>query len=209
MTKLTRREALAGVGGGLRIVKPKAAFGTQANSAVLFGTIGTGGRGVYVTDLMSRDPSARLAAVCDIFPERIDRVKTRVPAAVNAGKHIYCEKPAAAERADKSKTIAFGFQRRFSPEYLAAEKIIRDPETFGELTIMMSFWIWGGNAASGTSSNSSQATSSWNRTATASAYSTGSPDPTRSRRSAMKAARRASPATTATTPTSSTPTPTD
>src|SRR5690349_218014 len=58
-------------------------------------------------------------------------------AAVNAHKHIYCEKPAgasvagvkrlmaAAERADSTKHIQFGFQQRYSPEYLIADQVIR------------------------------------------------------------------------------------
>ena len=44
-SKLTRRGALAGAAANLLIVKPHTAFGTQANSAVAFGIIGTGGRG--------------------------------------------------------------------------------------------------------------------------------------------------------------------
>jgi predicted dehydrogenase len=81
-------------------------------------------------------------------------------AAVQAKKHIYQEKPAgasvagvkrllaAAGRADKSKSIAFGFQQRFSPEYLAAENILRSGQ-LGDLTLMISYWIWGGNAFQG------------------------------------------------------------
>ena len=194
MTKLTRRHALAGMAANFMIARPETAFGSQANSAVTFGIIGTGGRGRYVGTLMAKDPRARLAAICDIYPDRIDLAKTHVPgadatrvykdykellaradidavliatpvflhpehfeAAVKAGKHIYCEKPAGAdvagvkllmragERADKSKTIAFGFQQRFSPEYLTAEKMLRSGQ-LGDLTLMMSYWIWGGNA---------------------------------------------------------------
>ena len=189
--KLTRREALAGAGANVLIVKPETAFGSQANSAVAFGIIGTGGRGKYVGSIMAKDPRARLAAICDIFPDRIDEAKTRVPgadkarvfrdlhdllkqtdidavlittpvflhpvhfeAAVSARKHIYCEKPAgadvagvkrlmrAAEKADRSKTLAFGFQQRFSPEYLTAEQILRTGKV-GRLTLMTSYWVLG------------------------------------------------------------------
>jgi hypothetical protein len=78
-------------------------------------------------------------------------------AAVAAKKHIYCEKPAGADvagvkrllaaskRADPAKVIQFGFQQRFSPEYLAAEKRLLSGE-MGDLTLMMSYWVWGGNA---------------------------------------------------------------
>jgi hypothetical protein len=52
MSNLTRRNAIAGAGAGLLILKPKTAFGSQANSAVQFGTIGTGGPGTNVTKMM-------------------------------------------------------------------------------------------------------------------------------------------------------------
>jgi len=76
-------------------------------------------------------------------------------AAVNARKHIYCEKAAAADvagvkrvlragdRADKTKHIQFGFQQRYGPEYLAAEKIITSGR-LGELLLMRSHWMVSG-----------------------------------------------------------------
>jgi len=78
-------------------------------------------------------------------------------AAVEARKHIYCEKPAgadvagvkrlvcAAKRAQASKVIQFGFQQRFSPEYLAALDILRSGQ-LGELLLMRSDWMLGGAA---------------------------------------------------------------
>ena len=192
MATITRRQALTGAAANVTILKSKTAFGSQANSAVTFGIIGTGGRGRYVGGHMARDPRTRLTAICDVFPDRIDLAKTQVPgadkarayrdyrellrqsdvdavliatpvflhpehfeAAVEAKKHIYCEKPAgadvagvkrlmrAAEKADRSKTIQFGFQQRFSPEYLAAEKILREGK-IGKMTLMLSYWILGG-----------------------------------------------------------------
>jgi myo-inositol 2-dehydrogenase/D-chiro-inositol 1-dehydrogenase len=192
VAKLTRREALAGAAANLMVLKPRTAFGSQANSAVSFGIIGTGGRGSYVGTHMAKDSNARLTAICDIYPDRLDSAKTHIPgadkartyrdykellsqpdidavliatpvflhpehfeAAVNAGKNVYCEKPAgadvagvkrlmrAAEKADKSKTLQFGFQQRFSPEYLAAEKILRTGK-LGQLTMMESYWVLGG-----------------------------------------------------------------
>ncbi len=192
MSNLTRRGALAGVAANLMILRPETAFGTQANSAVSFGVIGAGGRGIYVGAHMTRDTRARLGAICDLYPDRIDSAKTRLPgadkvqaykdyrdllarkdidavliaspvylhpehfeAAVQAGKHIFCEKPASADvsgalrvqrasdKADKTKTIAFGFQQRFSPEYLTAENYLRTGK-IGEMKLMMSYWILGG-----------------------------------------------------------------
>lgn len=192
MAPLTRRSALAGAAANFMIVKSGTAFGSQANSAVSFGIVGTGGRGRYVGTHMARDARTRLSAICDIFPDRIDLAKTQIPgaasarvyrdykellaqtdidavliatpvflhpehfeAAVHARKHIYCEKPAGADvagvkrlmraagNADGSKTIQFGFQQHFSPEYLAAEKILRSGK-LGEMKMMMSYWILGG-----------------------------------------------------------------
>jgi predicted dehydrogenase len=192
MSKLTRRGALAAAAANVLILKPETAFGSQANSAVAFGIIGTGGRGRYVGSHMAREGRSKLAAICDIYPDRIDAAKTQVPgaeaarvyrdyrellaqpdidavliatpvflhpehfeAAVEAKKHIYCEKPAgvdvagvkrvmrAGETADKTKTILWGFQQRFSPEYLKAEQILREGK-IGEMKMMMSYWILGG-----------------------------------------------------------------
>jgi len=189
MNQISRRATLSAA--GLLVVRPETAFSYQANSKVAFGIIGTGGRGVYVGTHMTRDANARLAAICDIYPDKIDAAKTRIPgadqvkayrdlnellaqpgldavlittpvflhpahfeAAVKANKHIYCEKPAgadvagvkrlmrAAEMAGKSKSIAFGFQQRWSPEYLKAEKILNDGK-IGALTMMMSYWVLG------------------------------------------------------------------
>jgi predicted dehydrogenase len=197
MANLTRRHALAGVAANLLIVKPGVAFGSQANSAVSFGIIGTGGRGSYVGTHMAHDPRTRLTAICDIYPDQIDKAKTSIPgadkarvyqdlnellaqpdidavliatpvflhpphfeAAVAARKHIYCEKPAgadvagvkrleaAAAKADKTKTIQFGFQQRFSPEYLKAMQILKDGKA-GQLTMMESYWVLGNTPPQG------------------------------------------------------------
>ncbi len=192
MSNFSRRQALAGVAGGILLVKPETAFGYQANSAISFGVIGTGGRGTYVGTHMANASGTRLAAICDIFQDRIDNGKTKIPggdaatvyrdyhellaqadidavlittpvylhpehfeAAVKARKHIYCEKPAGADvagvkrllaasgAADKSKTIQFGLQQRFSPEYLTAMQYAKSGKV-GEIKMMMSYWVLGG-----------------------------------------------------------------
>ncbi len=192
MERINRRQAIAGVATGFMIAKPKTAFGYQANSAVSFGVIGTGGRGVYVGTHMAHVAGTKLTAICDIFPDRIDNAKTKIPggqdarvyrnyhelleqndidavlittpvylhpehfeAAVHARKHIYCEKPAGADvpgvkrllkasgQADKAKTIQFGFQQRFSPEYLTAMDIAKSGK-IGDIKLMMSYWVLGG-----------------------------------------------------------------
>ena len=187
MIIISRRGALGGIAAAT-------AFGSKAHSAVNFGIIGTGERGRVVGSMMARDPRARLAAICDIFPDRLELARTQIPGAddvkayadlnellaqrsidavliatpvflhpehfelaVKAGKHIFCEKPAgadvagvkrllrAAESAATSQSLLFGFQQRFSPEYIAAEKMIRSGLA-GELMQMTSYWMWGGNA---------------------------------------------------------------
>jgi predicted dehydrogenase len=73
-------------------------------------------------------------------------------AAVDARKHIYCEKPAgvdlagvkrfiaASRRADPRKTIAVGFQQRYGPVYLEAYKRLKEG-AIGELANARGFWI--------------------------------------------------------------------
>jgi myo-inositol 2-dehydrogenase/D-chiro-inositol 1-dehydrogenase len=75
-------------------------------------------------------------------------------AAVDARKHIFCEKPmgvdaegcfrviAAAERADPAKCISVGFQQRYGPVYLEAYKRIQEGQ-IGELSNARAFWISG------------------------------------------------------------------
>lgn len=183
--KISRRTAVP------LIVTPATAFSYQANSQVTFGIIGTGGRGQYVGTLMTEDKNARITAICDKYPDRIDAAKTKVPgadkvpafkdyrellnrkdvdavliatpvflhpehfeAAIQAKKHIYCEKPASAdvagckrmlkawEKRDPSKRIQFGFQQRFSAQYLKARRYLAEGK-IGEMKLMMSYWVLG------------------------------------------------------------------
>ena len=192
MEPISRRQAITGVAGAILIVAPETAFGYQANSAVSYGVIGTGGRGVYVGTHMANVKGTKIAAICDIYPDRIDNAKTKIPgapsarvykdyhellaqpdvdavlittpvylhpehfeAAVPSGKHIYCEKPAgadvagvkrllrASDKATRKQTIQFGFQQRFSPEYLTAMDYYKSGKV-GEIKMMMSYWNLGG-----------------------------------------------------------------
>ena len=76
-------------------------------------------------------------------------------AAVAARKHVYCEKPAAADvagvkrvlragaAADRSKHTVFGLQRRYSRQYQAAAEILSSGK-LGQLLLMKSNWVsWG------------------------------------------------------------------
>ncbi|MBL8174578.1 MAG: Gfo/Idh/MocA family oxidoreductase [Bryobacterales bacterium] len=173
------------------ILSSATAFSFQANSAVRFGIIGTGGRGQYVGTLMAKDPNARITAICDKYADRIDGAKTKIPgagkatvyrdykqlladpnidavliatpvflhpehfeAAILAKKHIYCEKPAGSdvagckrilkawEKRDPSKRIQFGFQQRFSSQYLKARSYLTTGK-IGDMKLMMSYWVLG------------------------------------------------------------------
>jgi myo-inositol 2-dehydrogenase/D-chiro-inositol 1-dehydrogenase len=75
-------------------------------------------------------------------------------AAIQARKHVYCEKPmgvnlegvkrvmAAARKADPKKNVSVGFQQRYGPVYLEAYKRIREGQ-IGELVNARAFWISG------------------------------------------------------------------
>src|ERR1022692_1065025 len=55
------------------------ARGTAANSAVTVGLIGSGGRGTFDAGLLANIENARLVALCDIYDDRIERIKKNVP----------------------------------------------------------------------------------------------------------------------------------
>ena len=73
-------------------------------------------------------------------------------AAVQAGKHVYCEKPAGVDlegckkvmatgrAADPKKCLWFGFQQRYGPLYLEAYKRMKEGR-IGELANARGFWI--------------------------------------------------------------------
>jgi len=185
----TRRDFVksASAAAGWMIVSPQSVRGSQANSAVTVGVIGTGGRGTYDAGIFVKDPRARVTALCDRFDDRLDQAATKLglvkpalfkdyekllaspvdavliatppflhppmfEAAVEARKHIYCEKPmgvdaagcrrvmAASRKADPTKNIAVGFQQRYGPVYLEAYKRIQDGQ-IGEMATARAAWI--------------------------------------------------------------------
>ncbi|MCP5119808.1 MAG: Gfo/Idh/MocA family oxidoreductase [bacterium] len=162
---------------------------SAANSAVKVGLIGAGGRGTLDATLLTEHTSARVTAICDIVPERMERAMQRIPvsspklyedyrellasdvdaviiatpvflhpehfeAAVKAGKHIYIEKPAAADvagckrlmkaadSASRDLNISFGFQQRYGPGYHSAKQLI-DSGELGKIRMAISYWIKG------------------------------------------------------------------
>ncbi|MFN7997952.1 MAG: Gfo/Idh/MocA family oxidoreductase [Bryobacteraceae bacterium] len=75
-------------------------------------------------------------------------------AAIQARKHVYCEKPmgvnlegvkrviAAGRKADPKKNVSVGFQQRYGPVYLEAYKRLKEGQ-IGELVNARAFWISG------------------------------------------------------------------
>lgn len=60
---------------GMLIVKPETAFGTQANSSLEVGLIGSGGRALYIGNFFVEYTGARVVAVADPLPDRIAALK--------------------------------------------------------------------------------------------------------------------------------------
>ena len=158
------------------VVPLAAVRGSAANSAVSVGLIGCGNRGTYLGQTLVEHTQARLAALCDLYPEAIDRARQRIgrttfatfrdmdrllasdvdaviiatpvflhpehfEAAVQSGKHVYLEKPAApdvegcrrieraAARAKADRDLNLGFQRRYGHCYQAAYRFHQQGKT--------------------------------------------------------------------------------
>ena len=66
------------------IVGPQTVRGSQANSKISVGLIGTGGRGTYDAGIFNADPRARVTALCDLYDDRIEKgtqaIKAQRPA---------------------------------------------------------------------------------------------------------------------------------
>ena len=71
---MNRRQFLhtsSGVAAGLLLLKPRAAFGYQANSAVRHGLLGCGNRGTAVATSFAKNTSAQVVALADLFPDKL------------------------------------------------------------------------------------------------------------------------------------------
>jgi myo-inositol 2-dehydrogenase/D-chiro-inositol 1-dehydrogenase len=73
---IPRREFLAGAAvsaGTVAFVKPGSVRGTQANSAIELGIIGSGGRGIWLGNLANKETQMRVVALQDPFEDRVTR----------------------------------------------------------------------------------------------------------------------------------------
>lgn len=72
--KMDRRTFIGGVAGasGLMILDSRTAFGYEANSAVRLGLLGCGNRGTSVATSFAQNTSARIVALADIFPDKLE-----------------------------------------------------------------------------------------------------------------------------------------
>lgn len=76
--KMDRRTFIGGAAGasGLMILNSRTAFGYEANSAVRLGLLGCGNRGTSVATSFAQNTSARIVALADIFPDKLEKGKT-------------------------------------------------------------------------------------------------------------------------------------
>ncbi len=79
-TRIGRREFMGATAAaaGVTILKPRIAFGTEANSAVRLGILGCGGRGRSVMSSFLEHTGAVLTAIGDVFPDQLEAGKTRL-----------------------------------------------------------------------------------------------------------------------------------
>jgi myo-inositol 2-dehydrogenase/D-chiro-inositol 1-dehydrogenase len=60
---------------GLLLLKPRTAFGYEANSAVRLALLGCGVRGTTVATSFANNTSARIVALADLFPDQLEKAK--------------------------------------------------------------------------------------------------------------------------------------
>ncbi len=60
---------------GLMLLKQQTAFGYEANSAVRLALLGCGGRGTAVATSFANNTSARIVALADLFPDKLEKGK--------------------------------------------------------------------------------------------------------------------------------------
>ena len=71
--KLSRRSLL-----GASVAVSTAVRSSAQNSAITVGLLGSGSRGTYVSTLMAKNTTARVVALCDLFPEKMEKAKASI-----------------------------------------------------------------------------------------------------------------------------------
>ena len=82
-----RRDFLKATAGGLLILKPETAFGSQANSAIEVGIIGCGGRGNWIGKFFPEFTGARVVALADVIQDHL--TTTRETFKVDTARSYY------------------------------------------------------------------------------------------------------------------------
>lgn len=78
MAEKDRRDFLRAAGaGGLLLVKPETAFGSQANSTVEIGIVGCGGRGNWIGPFFPEFTGARIVALADVIKANLDKTREK------------------------------------------------------------------------------------------------------------------------------------
>ncbi len=182
--RIGRREFMgaSAAAAGVMILKPRVAFGSQANSAVRLALLGCGGRGSGVMSSFIEHTGAVLTAIGDAFPDQLEKAKARLDeqsakfgkppvdpknvfkgiesykallaspdvdavyiatppwfhpahleAAIDAGKHIYLEKPVAVDVPGAKTVVELGEKARAKKLSLAVGFQIRHASPYVEL----------------------------------------------------------------------------
>ena len=86
-TNLCRRDFFRAAGGALTLTAASYRRLLGANESILLGVIGCGGRGVEVMSNFQKNKTVTVAAVCDIYGDRVDRALQRAPGARSFTDH--------------------------------------------------------------------------------------------------------------------------
>ncbi|MBK5295045.1 MAG: Gfo/Idh/MocA family oxidoreductase [Acidobacteriia bacterium] len=69
--------ATAAAASSFMIVKPQSVRGSQANSALSLGLIGSGNRGMYVSGIFAKNEYLKVASFCDIYDDKIQAAQQK------------------------------------------------------------------------------------------------------------------------------------
>jgi hypothetical protein len=77
MAVSARRDFL-GAAGGVLLLRPQTAFGSQANSAIEVGLVGCGGRGNWIAPFFPEHAGARVVALGDVIRKNLDDTREKL-----------------------------------------------------------------------------------------------------------------------------------